>query len=485
VEAERDALVREREHLADARAAAEAEVRRLREERELLIVARAAAEADVSRLGGEREPLLAAKAAAEAETARLRQELSLQEEAHARAERSIADLAERIQALQATAAAATPSAESETAVRELSAAAGEALSEAERRIGEARQAATEAQERLDAERAEREQAEADLRAAFDRERADVERRLDEATSTLRQDLETRIAALESTLEAERRDRDRDKTPRAKPAVAEEPRTAKPLSAKPLVAEATPAAPRSAWLPAGLERLAASSPEDAGRLGVQLVPAQALAGTGALDYDLHIANEWHAVTLREGRGTVAPLESHRARKAADFRLDLDAPALIKLLIHGGSPKLRRKAGHLKVRGTVRRRRALRNIPAADLDLARLAEANVWPDPGLVIKAIAGLVDPDWTRGHAFAIALVVLGPRGGRWRVRANDGASLDVGPARTGEDAHATVRMSQAAFQRLLAGRPSADDRRTHVAGDIAAVAVLTGWIERAQRQGA
>ncbi|MDX6699197.1 MAG: hypothetical protein QOE65_2594 [Solirubrobacteraceae bacterium] len=504
VQREREALTREREHLVAARAAAEAEVRRLREEREHLLSDRATAQAEAHRLVGEREPLIAAQAAAEAEMARLRQELALRDEAQARAERSIAGLASRIEELQDAAAAARRSAETEAEVRELSAAAGQALEEAERRIGEAQHAATEAQDRLDAERSDRDRAEAELRSAFDRERAELHHRLEEATTTLRQELETRMAALEAALEAERQRTPDPPAPdrEAAPAPEPEPESSTPPTEAPLeapfdetqaAAEAPPqdrrrservGAPRSAWLPAGLERLAAASPEEAGRLGVQLIPAQALASTGSLDYDLHIADEWHAVTLRDGRGTVAPLESHRARKGTDFRLDLDAQALVALLVQGGSPRLR-KAGHLKVRGTLRRRRAVRAIPAADLDLGRLAEAGVWPDPGLVLKALAGLVDPDWTRGEAFVVALVVLGPRGGRWRVRARDGEALDVGPARTAEDAAATIRMTQAAYQRLLAGRPAPNDRRTHITGDLATVATLTGWIERAQRSGA
>ncbi|HVE69525.1 MAG TPA: hypothetical protein VNB64_13190, partial [Solirubrobacteraceae bacterium] len=460
--------------------------------------------------------------------ARLREELTERDAAQARAEHSIADLAGRIEQLQGVAAAARRSAEDETAVRELSAAAGEALAEAERRIGDAQRAATDAQERLDAERAERERAEDELRAAFDRERAELQRRLDAATTTLRADFEGRIAALEAALEAERRpaerprpeeprtaERPRPEEPRAaerlrpeEPRLVERPSPEAPRPAERPPAEETRAAgpvpsparpegestapeppvpapaaePRSLWLPVGLERLAATSPGEAAKLGVQLLPAQALGGAdGGLDYDLHVAGEWYAVTLRNGRGTVAPLDAHRARREADFRLDLDAPTLVRLLIEGGSPRLR-KAGHFKVRGTLRRRRCARAIPAADLDLARLAEANVWPDPGLVLKAATGLVDPEWTRGHAFAVALVVLGPRGGRWRVRAGDGDPLDVGPAHTKQEAQATVRMTQAAFQRLLGGRPSPGDRRTHVAGDPRAVATLTGWIERAQR---
>jgi hypothetical protein len=45
--------------------------------------------------------------------------------------------------------------------------------------------------------------------------------------------------------------------------------------------------------------------------------------------------------------------------------------------------------------------------------------------------------------------------------------------------------MTQAAYQRLLAGRSTPEDRATMVSGDLSAVGALTGWIERARRAGA
>jgi hypothetical protein len=483
----------------------------------------ARAEAERDALAAERERLAQARAAAEAEVRRLREELNSKSEAQARAQRAIAELGSRIEELQQAAQAARRSAEAEAAVRELASAAGEALAEAERRIEDAHRAASEAQDRLDRERVDREHAEAELRSAFDRERQSLQSRLEQATTGLREDLEIRIAALEADLQAERHAREtenRETEPtggevtRAETAPAEAIPSMPPAGAETASAETSPAGGETTkaetspaggaatnaetspaesdtaqpettptpWLPAALERLAATNAEAAARLGVELLAAQALNAEQPLAYDLRVADiGWHAVTLSDGRGTVAPLESHRGRREADFRLDLDAKALARLLAAGGAAKLRR-AGHAKVRGTLRRRRALRAIPAAELDLARLAAANVWPDPGLVMQALAGLVDPEWTRGHTFAVALVVLGPRGGRWRVRAADGDPLGVGPARTAEEADATVRMTQAAYQRLLAAGPAPEDRRTLVSGDVRAVALLTGWIARAQR---
>jgi hypothetical protein len=325
----------------------------------------------------------------------------------------------------------------ESALREYASTAGQALEEAERRIGEARDAAAGMQDRL----------------AQERERAG---------RAVRDELESHMLSLAGELETEREAR-----ARAEAALTE---------------RSKPAAPRlEPWLPRALRKLAARDPDAAIRLGVQLLPAQALAAGEPLDYDLRAEGlGWHAVALGNGRGSVAPLHKPRPRRRGDFRLAVDAPALAELLAAGGSRDVRR-AGRARVRGTVRRRRALRRLPAAPLDLADLADAGVWPDPGLVLAAISLLVDPAWTEGDQLAVAIEVVGPRGGRWTVDAAGGAPLTVTPGRP-EQPSATVRIPQAAFQGLLAGRPGAPAGKAAIRGDVAALARLVGWIERAQR---
>ena len=171
--------------------------------------------------------------------------------------------------------------------------------------------------------------------------------------------------------------------------------------------------------------------------MQLLPAQTLAADDPLDYDLRVEGlGWHAVALGKGRGSIATLHKPRPRRQTDFRLALDAPALAELLAAGGSREVRR-AGRARVRGTLRRRRALRRLPAAPLDLADLAEAGVWPDPGLVYRTLAAR-RPRLDGGHPLVVALEVDGPRGGRWAVDAPGGEPLVVTPGRA-EQPSATV----------------------------------------------
>jgi hypothetical protein len=400
---------------------------------------RAAAEAD-------RDALARELAAERDQAAGLRAEIERRAAALERAEQAIVEMRGRVDELQRLSARAEAA---ESALREYASTAGQALEEAERRIGEARDAAAGMQDRL----------------AQERERAG---------RAVRDELESRMLSLAGELQTEREAR-----ARAEAALTERTKPTAPATPK------TPPRPRpeirlDPWLPRALRELAARDPEAAIRLGVQLLPAQALAAEEPLDYDLRAEGlGWHAVALGEGRGSVATLHKPRPRRRTDFRLAVDAPALAELLAAGGSRDVRR-AGRARVRGTVRRRRALRRLPAAPLDLADLADAGVWPDPGLVLAALSLLVDPAWTEGDHLAVAIEVVGPRGGRWTVEAG-GAPLTVTPGRP-EQPSATVSIPQAAFQGLLAGRPGAPAGKAAIRGDVAALARLVGWIERAQR---
>jgi hypothetical protein len=257
----------------------------------------------------------------------------------------------RLEELQGLSARARRADEAESALREYSSAAGEALAEAERRIGEAREAAIAMRDRVAADRAERAQ------------------------------FESRILALAGELQTEREaratGRGRARRPRGAPAAARAAQQAEPRRAARREPRQDP------WLPRALRELAARDPEAAIRLGVQLLPAQTLAADDPLDYDLRVEGlGWHAVALGKGRGSIATLHKPRPRRQTDFRLALDAPALGRAAGRRAARARCAGRGARASAGTLRRRRALRRLPAAPLDLADLAEAGVWPDPGLV-------------------------------------------------------------------------------------------------------
>jgi hypothetical protein len=152
-------------------------------------------------------------------------------------------------------------------------------------------------------------------------------------------------------------------------------------------------------------------------------------------------------------------------------------LVKLVIAGGAA---RPAG-VRATRTLRRRRALRRLPGVPLRLGALARAGVLPDPGLLYRALAQAIDPAWTRGHRFTIALEVAGPRGGTWHVSAADGAPLAVAEAPPGAGADAVVRVSQIGLQHLLDGEAPPPGEKAAMRGDAAAIGLLGQWSDWAR----
>jgi hypothetical protein len=115
------------------------------------------------------------------------------------------------------------------------------------------------------------------------------------------------------------------------------------------------------------------------------------------------------------------------------------------------------------------------------LADLARAGILPQPGLLYQALAEAIDPGWTRGHRFTVALEIDGPRGGVWSVTAADGAPLAVVEGRPADAPNATVYVSQVGLQHLLDGEPPPPDAKPAMRGDLAAIGLLGQWTEWAR----
>src|SRR5436190_1052313 len=178
---------------------------------------------------------------------------------------------------------------------------------------------------------------------------------------------------------------------------------------------------SPWLEDALRRLARADRTAAARLALQLLPGQAIAVSRPLHYDIDVVGLGrHRIAVRPGSAEPAATAARWRRGLFGFRIVATPAGLVKLVIGGGAA---RPAG-VRAARTLRRRRALRRLPAVPLRPAALARAGVLPDPSLLYRALAQAIDPEWTRGHRFTIALEIAGPRGGTWHVRAADGAPL-------------------------------------------------------------
>jgi hypothetical protein len=283
---------------------------------------------------------------------------------------------------------------------------------------------------------------------------------------LRTALERTGTEFEAALEAERT-RTRAAEARADAAVKRQARAERRLRAS--------GAP---WLEGALRRLARADRTAAARLALQLLPGQALAVAGPLDYEVDVAGLGrHWIAVRPGSGEPAPPMARWRRGLFAFRVVATPAGLVKLVVAGGAA---RPAGVRAVR-TLRRRRALRRLPAVPLQLGALARAGVLPDPGLLYRALAQGIDPAWTRGHRFTIALEVAGPRGGTWHVSAADGAPLAVDEAPPGADADAVVRTSQVGLQHLLDGEAPPAGEKAAMRGDATAIGLLGQWSDWAR----
>lgn len=229
----------------------------------------------------------------------------------------------------------------------------------------------------------------------------------------------------------------------------------------------------------LARLAREDPVTAGRILAALLPAQAAVLRGAADYDLTIREVGtFAVTIAGGRAWVKPISTPRGRRGAEFHVSADARSLAELLA-GAEPRLRRFAGPQRLSGRRRRVRPILSALAnARLSLPEAARAGARLDADLLMPALPHAIDPAWTRGHTFTIEHRI---GGSSWFVVARDAGGVSVTRAAPDRAPDAVVSVSAEGFQRLVRAEAAPAGQRPVVRGDRVAVALLKGWMDRAQ----
>lgn len=239
-------------------------------------------------------------------------------------------------------------------------------------------------------------------------------------------------------------------------------------------------PPSPWLCEAISRLAARDEQAAGRLVAALLPVQRLLLDGDLAYDLTVTGlGTFRVALRGEAATVHPIGGPGGRREADFRLE-GRPAALAPLVGGGA---RRRLDGVRLQGSRRRLRRLLKALREPVGLAEVARSGAAVEPGLVLAALSAAVDPGWAAGHAFTIAFVVEGDRGGEWTVHVGRGAPR-VEPGLASPGATATVQVPDVAFLPLLAGVAPPPGRQARASGDVHAVELLRRWFAQAQGLG-
>jgi hypothetical protein len=248
-------------------------------------------------------------------------------------------------------------------------------------------------------------------------------------------------------------------------------------------EHTPADERSIssdtpWFPRAFRRLADEDPEAAGRLFLQLLPAQGLVWPEDLRYRMEIAETGSlAVAVRAGSCTVQPLlESGPAASAGVPTLRTDLAGLARTVAgrRGWS-----RVGARIASSRNRHMRPLRALAAAPLELRDLKRAGVQADPVLLLRLLALAIDPEWTSEEIFTIAC--------RWRGRVESGCYIHVFESTPvavtsapplGRVA-ATLSCEPKDILDVLLGNLPLGDPRAQVSGERTALASLLDWFRR------
>jgi ribonucleoside-diphosphate reductase beta chain len=234
----------------------------------------------------------------------------------------------------------------------------------------------------------------------------------------------------------------------------------------------------------LRRMAADDPALAARLVLMVLPAAAARIRDTLAFELRIAELGdYRVSVADGAARVDPGggEGH-----VDFRLSTDATALVDLVTGAARPFRLMLGGRLRIRGKRRRALRLRAMGSEAPDIQEVVRSGGQLDPDTLYRALPYLVEPEWTKGHNFAIRYEITGQNGGTWFVEARDGEPLRVTTEAPGDGAvTSSVKVPEEAYQRMAAGQLSPNkamqDRVTEVEGQLYPITLVGRWIDRSQ----
>jgi hypothetical protein len=157
-----------------------------------------------------------------------------------------------------------------------------------------------------------------------------------------------------------------------------------------------------WFPRALRLLAAEDPRAAGRLLLQLLPAQGLVWPEDVAYTLDIADTGCVNVIVSGdTTTIKPLLNVDPVHAPVLRTDLAGLAR--------TVTARRGWGRIGARlsGSRGRLRPLHALACAPLGLRDLQRQGVRLDPALLLRLLARVIDPAWTAGCELTVGFRCL------------------------------------------------------------------------------
>ena len=231
-------------------------------------------------------------------------------------------------------------------------------------------------------------------------------------------------------------------------------------------------------------MAAEDPELAARLVLMMLPAAAARVPDTLAFDLGVSELGdYRVRVADGAARVDPAGDDGR---VDFRLSTDAAALVDLVTGAAKPFRLMLSGRLRIRGRRRKALKLRAMGSDPPEIQEVVRAGGRLEPDLLYRALPYLIDPEWTKGHRFAVRYEVTGDQGGTWFVEARDGEGLRVTTeAPANGNLASKVRVPFDAYQRLASGEltpnKAMQDRITHIEGELYPITLVGRWIDRSQ----
>jgi hypothetical protein len=238
----------------------------------------------------------------------------------------------------------------------------------------------------------------------------------------------------------------------------------------------------AWLEPIWSELARTDPGTAGRLLVELLPAQHEASADAVAYDLVFGGGRGCaqVTVRHGATVIRHADGPRQPSDVDFQVTGDPGAIARLLTTG---PFRRRFGRgvARVRGRKGRLVALRSLVGVRLDLRGLHRIGVRFEPELALRLVALMIDPAWTERERFAVgyAGAASGAAGGaEVYLQVRDGGLVEVTTDAPAGRIATTITGPADAAALVLSGERTDE---VVLSGEEWPLALLRKWIKRAQ----
>jgi hypothetical protein len=253
----------------------------------------------------------------------------------------------------------------------------------------------------------------------------------------------------------------------------------PAPGAPLVAlgDVGPVTVGRPWLRSAFRALARSDPDRAGRLVLDLLPAQRAVYPRAIAYDLELGGDWGCVrvTARDDEARIVPGAAPRSPGDVEFRF-IGEPAELGRRLRAGRLRRLLSRGLGRVHGRRSGLGALDALVDTQLGLGALHASGVRLQPRTALELLARLISPAWIEDERFTLAYAAPGETPVFLIV---DGRRApEVTENQPAPGAVSTITGPAGTLELVLRDDPAVADA---ISGDPRPVARLRDWVKHAQ----